>query len=92
MTKKSPKKKAKNPPVCTLWWQDAAYTYEEELPAELPSLQLTTGFIMVANDDYTNIATNVWYDQKDGTIWPVDGFVIPEKATTKFRKIGLLHG
>lgn len=85
------KKKRKNLPVCALWWWDAAYSYEENLPDELPLPQLTTGFIVVATDDYTNIATNVRYDQKDGAIWPIDGLVVPEKATIEFKKIGLLH-
>ena len=85
------KKKSKNPPVCVLWWQDAYYSYEKELPNESPPIELTAGFIFVATDDYVNIATNVRYDKKDGTIWPIDGFVIPEKATLEFKKIGLLH-
>lgn len=85
------KKKLKNPPVCALWWWDAAYSYEENFPDALPLPQLTTGFIVTATDDYTNIATNVSFDEKDGTIWPIDGFVVPKKAITEFKRIGLLH-
>lgn len=85
------REKIKNPPVCALWWYDAAYTYEGKLPTELPQPQLTVGFIMTANDDYVNIATNVRYKAKDGSIWPVDGFIFPKKTITKFKKIRLLH-
>jgi len=82
----------KNPPVCAVWWRDAAYAYEEKLPDELPHAQLAVGFVMVATDDYMNIAMNVSYDETDDTIWPVDGLVIPQKTVVKFERIGLLHG
>ena len=84
-------KKLKNPPVCALWWQDAAYSYEKKLPDKFPHTQLTTGFVVVATDDFVNIATNVSYDEKDGTIWPIDGFVVPKKAITEFKRIKRLH-
>lgn len=84
-------KKPKYPPVCAVWWRDAAYSYERELPREFPHTQLTTGFVMVATDDYLNIATNVSYDEKNGTIWPIDGFVIPKKAVVEFMKVGQLR-
>ena len=86
------KKKLKNPPVCALWWKDAAYSYGEKLTSALPPTQLTAGFVMAATDEYVNIATNVDYDEKDKTIWPIDGFVIPKKAIVEFKRIGPLHG
>ncbi|MEK9177932.1 MAG: hypothetical protein AAB777_02305 [Patescibacteria group bacterium] len=78
----------KKNPVCTILWRDAAYTFEPEIPKELPKPRLTTGFIIKTNDEYTFIATNVSYDKKTGEMSPVDGFVIPEKAIIEFKKIG----
>jgi hypothetical protein len=78
---------AKNP-ICSILWQDAAYSFENKLPKELPRPRLTTGFIIEANDDYTFIATNVGYNKETGELSPVDGFVIPEKAIIEFKKIG----
>lgn len=91
MKKVPARKKTKRNPVCVLFWRDAAYSYEKTLPKELPQIQATTGFIVVANDEYTNIATNVRFDAKTNMLSPVDGFVIPEKATIKFKKIGFLN-
>ena len=83
----SQKKTIKKNPVCVIWWQDAAYAYGKRVPATPPSLQATAGFIVSAVDAYTNIATNVNYGS-DGALWPVDGFVIPQKAIVSFKKIG----
>ena len=87
---KKQKVKPKNP-VCVLYWHDAAYIYEKELPTFPPPLQVTAGFIVVATNKYTNISTNVNYNRTTGGLWPVDGFVIPDKAIVKFRKIGWLN-
>lgn len=78
-------------PVCTILWQDAAYTFDKELPEALPAPRLTTGFIIETNDEYTLIATNVAYNNETGEITPVDGFVILEKAILEFKKIGNYH-
>ena len=83
-------KKFKNP-VCTILWQDAAYSYLKEFSKELPLPQLTTGFIISENDEFINIATNVKYNQKTGEIYPIDGFLIPKGVEIKFRKIGFLE-
>lgn len=83
-------KKFKNP-VCTILWQDAAYTYEKEFPEKLPLPQLTAGFIFSENDEFINIATNVKYDQKTGEIYPINGFLIPKEVEIKFRNIGFLE-
>ncbi|MCX6788841.1 MAG: hypothetical protein WCO21_02395 [bacterium] len=85
-----PTKKRIRNPVCAIYWRDAAYSYEKELPAEFPMPQATFGLIIVADDEYTNIATNVGYNLKTNEIYPVDGLVIPKKAEIKFKKIGYL--
>ncbi len=60
-------RKKKNP-VCAIYWRDAAYTSEKELPALEPPIQVTVGFVISATDEYTNIATNVRYDEKTKTL------------------------
>jgi hypothetical protein len=84
-------KSPKTNPVCVLLWQDAAYSYEKEIPKQFPAPQLTAGFIVVSTDKYTNIATNVNYNQKSNNFYPADGFVIPEKIIIEFKKIGKLN-
>jgi len=91
MIKKIKRKPIKRNPVCVIYWYDAAYIYEKKLPEETPPLQVTTGFVVKATNDYTNIATNINYNQKTNRLWPIDGFVIPKKATEKFKKIGWLN-
>jgi hypothetical protein len=58
------------------------------MPKEAPSAQHTTGFIVSTNASFTMIATNVTRDQRTGALSPVDGFVVPEKAIVRFKKIG----
>lgn len=75
-------------PVCAILWRDAAYSFEAGLPKELPSPQLTLGFIIDTNEHFTHIATNVAYDTSTNTMQVRDGMLIPEKAIISFRKIG----
>lgn len=83
-------KKYKNP-VCVIYWRDAAYVYDKNFPDEEPSLQVTAGFTVKANDSYVNIATNINYNRATGELWPVDGFIIPKSAIVEFKKIGFLN-
>lgn len=82
--------KPKNP-VCVVWWHDAFYTDSKYLPLFLPQIQLTAGFIISENKKFINIATNVDYNVKTGRLWPVDGFLIPNRAIIKFKKISNLN-
>ena len=77
----------KKNPVCTILWRDAGYTFDKKVPLEYPRPQLTTGFIIETNKEYTFIATNVEYEKKTGKIYPVDGFIIPGKSIIEFKKI-----
>lgn len=72
-------------PICTILWQDAAYTFEEKMPIEPPLPQLTAGFIIKSDDEKTFIATNVKYDSKSRSLKPIDGLIIPEKSIIKFQ-------
>lgn len=81
----------KKNPVCTVLWRDAAYMFELRPPKDIPRPQLTTGFIIEANDEYIFIATNVSYDMHTGSLVPIDGFIIPRKAVIGFKKIGDYH-
>ncbi len=76
----SKKKRIYKNPVCAIAWLDATYTFEKKFPKGLTHPQVTTGFIIEANDDYTNIATNVSYNFKTGKLWPVDGIILPKKT------------
>ena len=82
------KKEKKKNPVCVILWRDAAYSTLKRFPKGIPPLQLTSGLIISSNRRFTIIATNVNYNPRTKTLWPVDGFVIPEKAIVAFRKIG----
>ena len=81
----------KKNPVCAILWRDAAYSYEVEIPKEIPLPRLCTGFIVETNDTHTFIATNVSYDASTGSIDPIDGLIIPEGMIVQFRKVGDLH-
>ena len=81
----------KKNPVCVIYWRDAAYFSGEKAPENNPPVQLTAGFIVEATDDYTNISTNVNYNLKTGELNPVDGFVLPNKTTLNFKKMGNLN-
>jgi len=85
------KTKIRNP-VCAILWMDATYTTEKELPKELPQAQLTVGFIISTNKEFTNIAMNVDYDPLTRHLWPVDGLIIPRGAEIKFKKLTFLNG
>ena len=77
--------KKKNP-VCVIWWRDAAYSYNKNFPEKMPPMQVTTGFIVSTTKKFTNIATNVNYNPKSNSLWPIDGFVIPEKVIKNSEK------
>lgn len=78
-------------PICSIIWSDAAFSYNENIPKEIPNPRLTIGFIVETNNDYTFIATNVDYDKNSGKLAPVDGFIIPDRAIIEFKKIGNMH-
>ncbi|GEM_PF-3134636 len=90
--KKTTKIKRWKNPICAILWMDATYVTTKELPKEPPLPQLTTGFIISANEEFTNIAMNVKYDSATGRLWPLDGFIIPKKAKIKFFKLANLDG
>ncbi len=85
------KSKKPNNPVCAILWREAFYTFNKNFPHKLPLPQLTTGFIISSNKKFINIATNVNYNSETGQLWPVDGFLIPQQAIIKFKKIGNLN-
>lgn len=80
-------KSSKRNPVCAILWRDAAYSFEEELPEELPLPELTLGFIVDTNETFTHIATSVAYDTNIHALQRRDGILIPKKAIINFRKI-----
>lgn len=81
-------KMMKKNPICTILWNEAFYTFESDIPKEFPFPRLTSGLIIETNDEYTFIATNVAYEKETGSLNPIDGFIIPEKVITEFKKIG----
>lgn len=84
------KSRFKNP-ICIILWRDAFYVFTKNIPKYPPPFQLTAGFIIDSNDKFTNIAMNVNYNLKTGTLWPVDGFLIPKGVIIEFRRIGNLN-
>lgn len=84
------KTKYKNP-VCVVIWQDAAFSYEKNIPKGLPLPQLTTGFVIKENKNFLNIATNVGFNKRTNLLELKDGFLIPRKTILKFKKIGYLN-
>ncbi|MFH1193151.1 MAG: hypothetical protein V1656_02435 [Candidatus Jorgensenbacteria bacterium] len=79
-------------PVCAILWMDATRATTKELPKEPPLPQLTVGFIISTNEEFTNIAMNVKYDPRTRHLWPIDGLIIPRKAKIKFIKLAYLNG
>lgn len=77
--------------VCAILWRDASFIYTKKL-ADLPMLQLTTGFIIEDNKEFINIAMNVNYNPKVNKFWALDGFIIPKKAVVKSEIIYSLNG
>ena len=64
--------------ILAVTWFDAAYTFEDRIPEDLPSPRVTFG-VRIREDHLalfiaTNIATGT------GTFSPVDGFIIPQNA------------
>ncbi|MEA1929375.1 MAG: hypothetical protein U9M92_00600 [Patescibacteria group bacterium] len=83
--------KEKRNPICTILWHDASYTFDEQLPKEIPLPSITSGFIISESAEFVNIATNVDYDEKTNTVSPVNGFLIPRKSIIEFKKVGYLN-
>lgn len=65
-------------------WQDAAYTYEKELPKDSPGIDKTIGYLIEDNDEYVNISISLKKDE-NGEFYS-DGFVIPKKAVISMKK------
>lgn len=82
------KKSAIQNPICAILWRDAAYSFDKNVPLKKPIPRLTAGFIISTNKDFTHIATNIEYDETNKIIYPIDGFLIPEKTIIKFKKVG----
>lgn len=68
-------------------WQDAAYSFEKELPLFPPIPNTTYGIIVDDTPEYINIATNVEIDSEKNWVTLVDGFLIPKQAILKIEKI-----
>jgi hypothetical protein len=83
-------KKNKKNPVCAIWWNDASYVFQKEKP-DKPLPILTVGFIIETNDEFTNIATDVEYNEETQEVIPSRGVLIPEKSIIKFKKINYLN-
>lgn len=81
----------KKNPVCSILWEDAAYSFNSTAPTNPPNPRLTTGFIITTNEEFTFIATNVDYNRLTGVLTPVDGLIIPEKSIIEFRTFGNYH-
>ncbi len=75
--------------VSAVYWQDAAYSFEESLPNELPPIEITTGIIISKNKRFINITTNFDWHTKN-KLRPHDGFLIPQKTILKIKKVGYL--
>lgn len=76
--------------IYAVFWRDAAYSFNSELPPDQPITDLTVGFIISENENFINIATNVDYDHESGRIKPADGFLIPRGTIIKITKAGIL--
>ena len=74
-------------PLLTILWNDAAYSFETEMPKTFPNPRLTVGFLISENEEQIFIATNVNYDAKTEIITPIDGFVIPKGTIIEKREI-----
>lgn len=68
-------------------WQDAAYSFEKELPPYPPIPNTTYGLIVEDTSEHINIATNVHIDSKNNWITLVDGFLIPKQAILKIEDL-----
>lgn len=76
--------------VSAVYWQDAAYSYLEKVPAELPPIEITFGVIVARNKEFINIAMNLNQSSKGKKLSIKDGFLIPVKTIVKIEKIGQL--
>ena len=79
--------KKTNKVVSAVFWQDAAYSFQDKLPKEFPPIEITTGIITAKNKSFINIATNLNYFANK-KIKTKDGFLIPMKTIVKIKKIG----
>ncbi len=79
-------KKVYKNPICIIWWNDATFSKQVEIPDTFPLIHITTGFIIESNDKFTHIASNVSFDAKTGKIIPIDGIFIPEGMILAFQK------
>lgn len=82
-------KKNRNP-VCLVYWRDASYTFNKKIPENIPTENITCGFIISSSEEFINVSSNVSYDSKMDKIVPNDGFIIPKSAVTLFKKVGYL--
>jgi len=82
--------KEKKNPICAVWWHDASYCFQKELPEEIPGPRLTVGFIIESNDKFINITTDVGYNKEKQSITPRRGHLIPKGAIINFEVIDFL--
>lgn len=68
-------------------WQDAAYSFEKELPPSFPISNTTYGLIVEDTPEHINIATNVKIDSRNNWVTLVDGFLIPKQAILKIQNL-----
>lgn len=66
-------------------WQDAAYTYEENIPKNSPGILKTIGYLVEETETYINIAVSFKSDSDN--VAYCDGFVIPRGVILNITKI-----
>jgi len=71
--------------IYEITWRDAAYSYEKELPDEMPGLDKTIGHIIEETDEYINIATS--FKEKHQSETPAYGLIIPKNTIVSIKKI-----
>ncbi|HUX80880.1 MAG TPA: hypothetical protein VMV38_00990 [Candidatus Paceibacterota bacterium] len=73
--------------ISMITWQDAAFSFEDSIPATAPEPRVIFGIILHETAKYIFISTEVYRDQKTKEFIPVDGMLIPRGAIREIRHL-----
>lgn len=77
--------------VQAIKWQDAAYSYDKNVPPAMPEPNITIGLVVSKNPDFVIIANDVHYNKKLEKIAVVEGCLIPRKTIISISNIGMVE-
>ena len=73
-------------PIVTVRWREAAYTFQDDFPDNIPSVTVTIGYLIHSDDHTVAVAWSFQEFEEDASLYPKEGAVIPRETVISVEK------